>query len=210
MALTTRCPQCHAVFRVVADQLKLRGGLVRCGQCATVFDAISALSYLEDAQLKQALAPRAPPPPTSRPAAPPPSPMAATAAPAEPAATAVALQTSIAPAMLVAAPVVARAEPVEWACLRRAAADSPLLLGGDHAAPASAGGPTGTAADPEDNTSAWVDRSPPSAAAETSASEEPPELPTDAPEIADAGGLMPNRETSLMATASSGVEEALR
>ena len=24
MALTTRCPQCHAVFRVVADQLKLR------------------------------------------------------------------------------------------------------------------------------------------------------------------------------------------
>ncbi len=210
MALTTRCPQCHAVFRVVADQLKLRGGLVRCGQCATVFDAISALSYLEDAQLKQALAPRAPPPPTSRPAAPPPAPMAATAAPAEPAATAVALQTSIAPAMLVAAPVVARAEPIEWARLRRAAADSPLLLGGDHAAPASAGGPTGTAADPEDNTSAWVDRSPPSAAAEISASEEPPELPTDAPEIADAGGLMPIRETSLMAPASSEVEEALR
>ncbi|MEG1831707.1 MAG: zinc-ribbon domain-containing protein, partial [Burkholderiaceae bacterium] len=40
MALATRCPACHSVFRVVADQLKLRGGLVRCGQCHTVFDAI--------------------------------------------------------------------------------------------------------------------------------------------------------------------------
>ena len=27
MALATKCPQCGAMFRVVADQLKLRGGL---------------------------------------------------------------------------------------------------------------------------------------------------------------------------------------
>ncbi len=58
MALATRCPACHSVFRVVADQLKLRGGLVRCGQCHTVFDAIGALTYLDDAQLRQALGSR--------------------------------------------------------------------------------------------------------------------------------------------------------
>ena len=138
MALTTRCPQCHAVFRVVADQLKLRGGLVRCGQCATVFDAISALSYLEDSQLKQALASR--PAPPSRPAAPAPAPTGSAPIPADSSIAgstpgAAARSTAIAPPLLAAAPVVARAEPVEWAQLRRAAAASPLLLGGEHAAP---------------------------------------------------------------------------
>jgi predicted Zn finger-like uncharacterized protein len=48
MALATKCPQCGALFRVVADQLKLRGGLVRCGQCRAVFDAIGSLTYLDD------------------------------------------------------------------------------------------------------------------------------------------------------------------
>ena len=51
MALATKCPQCGAMFRVVADQLKLRGGLVRCGQCRTVFDAIGSLAYIEEATL---------------------------------------------------------------------------------------------------------------------------------------------------------------
>lgn len=37
------------MFRVVADQLKLRGGLVRCGSCRHVFDAIGSLSYVDDA-----------------------------------------------------------------------------------------------------------------------------------------------------------------
>ena len=136
MALTTRCPQCHAVFRVVADQLKLRGGLVRCGQCATVFDAIGALSYLEDAQLKQALASR--PASPSRPAAPAPAapaPMPVDSSIAGSTTSAAARSATIAPPLLSAAPVVARAEPVEWAHLRRAAAASPLLLGGEHAAP---------------------------------------------------------------------------
>ncbi|VVD94018.1 hypothetical protein PHO31112_01768 [Pandoraea horticolens] len=36
--LATRCPHCHTVFRVVSDQLKLRDGLVRCGNCREVFD----------------------------------------------------------------------------------------------------------------------------------------------------------------------------
>lgn len=38
MALTTRCPQCGTAFKVVADQLRVRNGLVRCGVCASVFD----------------------------------------------------------------------------------------------------------------------------------------------------------------------------
>lgn len=53
MALATKCPQCGALFRVVADQLKLRGGLVRCGQCRSVFDAIGSLTYVEDTALAQ-------------------------------------------------------------------------------------------------------------------------------------------------------------
>ena len=60
MALATRCPQCKAMFRVVADQLKLRGGLVRCGTCRHVFDAIGSLTYVDDATVKAApIEPRA-------------------------------------------------------------------------------------------------------------------------------------------------------
>lgn len=51
MALATRCPNCHALFRVAADQLKLRGGLVRCGACRHVFDATGTLSYVDDSTL---------------------------------------------------------------------------------------------------------------------------------------------------------------
>ncbi|MBA4015029.1 MAG: DUF3426 domain-containing protein [Ralstonia sp.] len=36
--LAARCPNCQTAFRVVADQLRLRGGLVRCGRCNHVFD----------------------------------------------------------------------------------------------------------------------------------------------------------------------------
>jgi predicted Zn finger-like uncharacterized protein len=44
------------MFRVAADQLKLRGGLVRCGACQHVFDAIGALNYVDDATLPAAAA----------------------------------------------------------------------------------------------------------------------------------------------------------
>jgi predicted Zn finger-like uncharacterized protein len=37
MSLYTRCPDCTTVFRVVADQLRISEGWVRCGQCAVVF-----------------------------------------------------------------------------------------------------------------------------------------------------------------------------
>jgi predicted Zn finger-like uncharacterized protein len=60
MALATRCPGCQALFRVAPDQLKLRGGLVRCGACRHVFDAIGTLSYVDDAALAST-APASPP-----------------------------------------------------------------------------------------------------------------------------------------------------
>src|SRR5512134_362224 len=75
MALATKCPQCGALFRVVADQLKLRGGLVRCGQCRAVFDAIGSLTYVDEVALAQSRTVTA----STRPATPPPSAGAPTA-----------------------------------------------------------------------------------------------------------------------------------
>lgn len=39
MSFSTRCPACGTLFRVVADQLKISDGWVRCGHCSDVFDA---------------------------------------------------------------------------------------------------------------------------------------------------------------------------
>jgi predicted Zn finger-like uncharacterized protein len=39
MSLITRCTACGTLFKVVADQLKVSEGWVRCGQCSEVFDA---------------------------------------------------------------------------------------------------------------------------------------------------------------------------
>jgi len=46
MALVTRCPNCSALYRVGAEQLKSRSGMVRCGACRHVFNAIGCLDYL--------------------------------------------------------------------------------------------------------------------------------------------------------------------
>lgn len=43
MSLTTRCPSCGTAFRVQPIQLSARGGKVRCGRCANVFDGVAAL-----------------------------------------------------------------------------------------------------------------------------------------------------------------------
>ncbi|WP_417034226.1 zinc-ribbon domain-containing protein, partial [Comamonas kerstersii] len=43
MSLTTCCPYCGTRFRVVADQLRISDGWVRCGRCQEVFDATQAL-----------------------------------------------------------------------------------------------------------------------------------------------------------------------
>ena len=47
MALATKCPHCKTTFRVASDQLKLRGGIVRCGTCNQVFDGNASLIDLD-------------------------------------------------------------------------------------------------------------------------------------------------------------------
>jgi predicted Zn finger-like uncharacterized protein len=49
MSLITRCPACGTMFKVVADQLKVSQGWVRCGHCAEVFDAAAHLLPRESA-----------------------------------------------------------------------------------------------------------------------------------------------------------------
>lgn len=122
MALATRCPQCGAMFRVVADQLKLRGGLVRCGQCRTVFDAIGSLAYVEDGSLPGGRAADAAPAAESadKGAAAPVRAQAASQAPASPPAP----EPSPAPAAAAAAPATAPRETTTDAPGARAAEPS--------------------------------------------------------------------------------------
>jgi predicted Zn finger-like uncharacterized protein len=40
----TQCPACGTCFRVVADQLRIADGWVRCGQCGEAFDARARLN----------------------------------------------------------------------------------------------------------------------------------------------------------------------
>jgi predicted Zn finger-like uncharacterized protein len=66
MALATQCPHCHTTFRVASDQLKLRGGIVRCGACQSIFDGNAHLVDLDalaasKAQATPAAQPEAPP-----------------------------------------------------------------------------------------------------------------------------------------------------
>lgn len=49
MALATQCPHCGTAFRVAHDQLKLRGGLVRCGACKEIFNGIEHLLHVDPA-----------------------------------------------------------------------------------------------------------------------------------------------------------------
>ena len=41
--MLTRCPACSTAFRVSAEQLKVKQGQVRCGQCREVFNALETL-----------------------------------------------------------------------------------------------------------------------------------------------------------------------
>lgn len=43
MSQITRCPSCATMFKVVADQLRISDGWVRCGHCKQVFDASAHL-----------------------------------------------------------------------------------------------------------------------------------------------------------------------
>jgi predicted Zn finger-like uncharacterized protein len=56
MALATQCPHCGTMFRVASDQLKLRGGIVRCGSCQEIFDGSATLVDLDAMPVKAPLA----------------------------------------------------------------------------------------------------------------------------------------------------------
>lgn len=43
MAMQTRCPACGTAFRITPEQLRVKGGRVRCGHCRAVFNALSYL-----------------------------------------------------------------------------------------------------------------------------------------------------------------------
>ncbi|TNF63155.1 MAG: DUF3426 domain-containing protein [Burkholderiales bacterium] len=63
MSYTTRCPACGTTFRVVADQLKISDGWVRCGHCSDVFDATLYLQAWSGGQAQQPPQPQRPQPP---------------------------------------------------------------------------------------------------------------------------------------------------
>ena len=96
MALATQCPHCGTMFRVASDQLKLRGGIVRCGACQEIFDGSATLVDLDALPARAPVAPQ----PSSAPAAP--------ALPSEPA---VSSEPSPVPAAPVAEPPVTEPEP---------------------------------------------------------------------------------------------------
>jgi predicted Zn finger-like uncharacterized protein len=65
MSQITRCPSCATMFKVVADQLRISDGWVRCGQCKEVFDASAHLLTTEPLDLLPDVSMAgAPPPPT--------------------------------------------------------------------------------------------------------------------------------------------------
>jgi len=66
MALATQCPFCQTTFRVAQDQLKLRGGLVRCGNCKEVFNGNEHLVSPDIAQQLVATPPSAAAPTENR------------------------------------------------------------------------------------------------------------------------------------------------
>lgn len=67
MTLATTCPHCRTSFRVVADQLKLRRGRVRCGRCQKVFSGVDYLIDLDEPDLIDPEPPTPPTPPTPEP-----------------------------------------------------------------------------------------------------------------------------------------------
>ncbi|HWU34240.1 MAG TPA: zinc-ribbon and DUF3426 domain-containing protein [Methylovorus sp.] len=59
MSLITSCPACSTVFHVKPEQLSLRRGIVRCGECQHVFNALDHLHEAEAGSFPEAVAPEA-------------------------------------------------------------------------------------------------------------------------------------------------------
>jgi predicted Zn finger-like uncharacterized protein len=58
--MSTRCPACGTAFRLYPEQLAARDGQVRCGKCATIFDARSTLATEDEPEPQHAVAPAPP------------------------------------------------------------------------------------------------------------------------------------------------------
>jgi predicted Zn finger-like uncharacterized protein len=71
MTLSARCPECATTFRVTVEQLRAHQGLVRCGLCAAVFNALDSLGPAGAGVTASALPPPATPPPEAATAPPP-------------------------------------------------------------------------------------------------------------------------------------------
>ena len=98
MALATQCPHCGTMFRVASDQLKLRGGIVRCGSCQEIFDGSATLVDLDALPARnEAPAPVPEPEPVAAEAAAVPEPATVAQAPVEPPSPAVPEEEPLAP-----------------------------------------------------------------------------------------------------------------
>ncbi len=64
--MRTRCPACDTIFRVTSEQLRMKAGKVRCGQCQHVFNAFDYL-LPDQSTDERALIKAAPPATTSQP-----------------------------------------------------------------------------------------------------------------------------------------------
>ena len=51
--MRTRCPVCSTIFRVTSEQLRLKAGKVRCGQCQAIFNAFD--EFLADVPAVEAV-----------------------------------------------------------------------------------------------------------------------------------------------------------
>lgn len=56
--MRTCCPDCATVFRISAEQLRARNGMVRCGQCRGVFNAFDSLIEEDGPVIMPAAQPR--------------------------------------------------------------------------------------------------------------------------------------------------------
>lgn len=160
--LFTRCPECDTTFRVTDETLKKASGQVRCGRCASVFNAYAELhdpsaktfdaepaqprSLGEQAPARtlpsaaatpatQTTAPAAPPAAASTSAAAPPAAAAAPSTPAEPDATAASIGVTSVADVVAEAQLAAAAEDTDAADSMISATEIERVLNTDASPP---------------------------------------------------------------------------
>jgi predicted Zn finger-like uncharacterized protein len=189
MALATNCPHCNARFRIGAEQLRSHNGMVRCGSCRQVFNAIGRLDYIEATEP----AAGAPAAPTASAGA---AAHSAAAAPAAPVATAAPVAAPASPA-----PARAPAPPTPVPVSARVPAPVPVAVAAARsAAPAAAPArPAARPAAPAEVASA------PAAATRASA---PAPAPAAAPESGEAARIERRRDAARLARQRAAEAEA--